>query len=100
MAKYELNIYCKNNEIEKTYATDAIPWGFYIEAVKASDEIENMDVQEKFEMINSFVKRMFIGLSDDELNRASGDDVINLFNQLIRKGRSIVSSKNLTAAGK
>ena len=76
MAKYELNIYCKNNEIE------------------------NMDVREKFEMINSFVKRMFIGLSDDELNRASGDDVINLFNQLIRKGRSIVSSKNPTAAGK
>lgn len=50
-------------------------------------------------MINSFVKRMFIGLSDDELNRASGDDVINLFNQLIRKGRSIVSSKTRRRRG-
>lgn len=51
-------------------------------------------------MINSFVKRMFIGLSDDELNRASGDDVINLFNQLIRKRQVDCQLKNPTAAGK
>ena len=100
MAKFELNIYKENNEIEKTYATDAIPWGFYIEAVKASENMQDMDTVEQFEMINGFVKRMFIGLTEDELNRASGDDVINLFNQLIRKGRSIVGSKNTTAAGK
>lgn len=100
MAKYELNIYQKNNEIEKTYATDNIPWGFYIEAVKANEDMQEMDTVEQFEMINGFVKRMFIGLTDDELYRASGDDVINLFNQLIKKGRSLVGSKNPTAAGK
>lgn len=100
MAKYELNIYKANNEIEKTYATDNIPWGFYIEAVKANEEMQEMDTVEQFEMINGFVKRMFIGLTDDELYRAGGDDVINLFNQLIKKGRSIVGSKNPTAAGK
>ncbi len=102
MAKYELNIYCKNNEIEKTYATDMVLWGFYLEAVDASDKIENedIDVREQFEIINGFVKRLFVGLTDDELNRASGDDVLNLFKQLIRKGRSIVGSKNPTAAGK
>jgi hypothetical protein len=101
MAKYELNIYKENNEIEKTYATDNIPWGFYIEAVKAYEDMQEMSVPEQFEMINGFVKRMFIGLTDEELPRASGDDVMNLFNQLIRKGRSmVVGGKNPTAAGK
>ena len=100
MAKYELNIYKANNEVEKTYGTDAIPWGFYIEAVKAYDDMQEMSVPEQFEMINDFVKRMFIGLTDEELTRASGDDVINVFNQLMRKGRSIVGTKNPTAAGK
>ena len=103
MAKYELNIYQANNEIEKTYATDVIPWGFYIEAVKAYDDMKEMDAVEQFGMINSFVKRMFIGLTDEELTRASGDDVMNVFNQLMRKGRSIVGAgneKNPTAAGK
>ena len=103
MAKYELNIYKENNEIEKTYATDNIPWGFYIEAVKASEEMNELTITEQFEMINSFVKRMFIGLTDEELPRANGDDVMNVFNQLMRKGRSMVNAggtKNPTAAGK
>lgn len=101
MAKYELNIYKGNDEIEKTYATDNIMWGFYIEAVKAYEDMQDMTAAEQFEMINGFVKRMFIGLTDEELTRASGDDVINVFNQLMRKAKSIAgNSKNATAAGK
>lgn len=100
MAKYELNIYKENDEIEKTYATDNIKWGFYIEAVKAYDEMQDMTHAEQFELINSFVKRMFIGLTDDELTRASGDDVMNVFNQLLRKARTIGGAKNPTAAGR
>ena len=100
MAKYELNIYKENDEIEKTYATDNISWGFYIEAVKAYEELKELDTVEQFEMINGFVKRMFIGLTDEELTRASGDDVINVFNQLMKKARAIGGSKNTAAAGK
>lgn len=100
MAKYELNIYKENDEIEKTYATDNIKWGFYIEAVKAYEDMQNMSETEQFEMINSFVKRMFIGLTDNELERASGDDVMNVFNQLMRKANSIGGGKNFAAAGK
>lgn len=101
MAKYELNIYGENDEIVKTYATDNILWGFYLEAVKAHEEMQEMDTVEQFEMINGFVKRMFIGLTDEELAHASGDDVMNVFAQLMKKARAIGGgSKNPTAAGK
>lgn len=98
MAKYELNIYGENDAIVKTYATDNVMWGFYLEAVKASEEMQEMTPVEQFEMINGFIKRMFIGLTDEELTHASGDDVMNVFNQLMRKARSIGGSKNSTAA--
>lgn len=100
MAKYELNIYKENNEIEKTYATDNLLWGFYLEAVKAYDDMKELTPAEQFTMINDFVKRMFIGLTDEELERASGDDVMNVFNQLMRKAKAIGGSKNGQAAGK
>lgn len=99
MAKYELKIYGENDEVLKTYATDNVMWGFYLEAVKASEEMEDMTNAERFEMINSFIKRLFIGLTDEELTTgASGDDVINVFNQLMRKAQSIGGSKNARAA--
>lgn len=98
MAKYELNIYGENDVIVKTYATDNVMWGFYLEAVKASEEMQDMTPIEQFEMVNGFVKRMFIGLTDEELSHASGDDVMNVFNQLMRKARSIGGSKNAQAA--
>jgi hypothetical protein len=100
MAKFELNIYGENDEIVKTYATDNILWGFYLEAVKASEELEEMTSAEQFAMISGFVKRMFIGLTDEELDHASGDDVMNVFNQLMRKARAMGGSKNPQAAGK
>lgn len=103
MAKYELKIYGENDEILKTYATDNVMWGFYLEAVKASEEMDDMTTAERFEMINSFIKRLFIGLTDEELEHgASGDDVLNVFNQLMRKANSIAGGgkKNLTAAEK
>ena len=101
MAKYELKIYGENDEIVKTYATDNVAWGFYLEAVKAAENMGDMTADEQFAMINRFIKRLFIGLTDEELeNGASGDDVINVFNQLMRKANSIGGSKNAQAAGK
>lgn len=100
MAKYELNIYGANDEVLKTYATDNVLWGFYLEAVKASEEMQDMTPAEQFEMVNGFIKRLFIGLTDEELERASGDDVMNVFNQLMRKARAIGGTGNAKAAGK
>lgn len=100
MAKFTLNIYKENDEIEKTYATDKILWGFYMEAVKAYEEMQDLNEAEQFVLISDFIKRMFIGLTDEELTRADGDDVINVFMQLMRKARAIGGGKNPTAAGK
>lgn len=100
MAKYELNIYGENDAIVKTYATDNVLWGFYLEAVKAGEEMQDMSEVEKFEMVNSFIKRLFVGLTDAELEHASGDDVMNVFGQLMRKAKSIGGSKNAQAAVK
>ena len=104
MAKYELKIYGENDEIIKTYATDNVMWGFYLEAVKASEDMDEMTTAERFAMINSFIKRLFIGLTDEELEHgASGDDVMNVFNQLMKKARAIGgngTAKNPQAAGK
>lgn len=100
MAKYELNIYGENDSIVKTYGTDNVLWGFYLEAVRASEEMQEMNTVEQFEMVNGFVKRLFVGLTDDELEHASGDDVMNVFNQLMRKARAIGGSKNAQAAVK
>lgn len=99
MAKYELTIYGENDEIIKKYGTDNVSWGFYIEAVKSYEEMQEMTPAEQFDLINSFVKRMFIGLTDEELNKASGDDVMNVFNQLMRKAQAIGGKKNVQAAG-
>ena len=100
MAKYELNIYRENDEIEKTYATDNIKWGLYLEAAKVQDSLNEMSADEQLDVVNSFVKRMFIGLTDEQLERASGDDVFNVFNQLTRKARAIGGVKNAAAAEK
>lgn len=101
MAKYELKIYGENDEIIKTYATDNVMWGFYLEAVKASEDMEDMTTAERFQMINNFIKRLFIGLTDEELETgASGDDVLNVFNQLMKKARAIGGGGNSQAAGK
>ena len=98
MAKYELNIYGENDAIVKTYATDNVKWGFYIEAVKAYEEMTEMTAVEQFELASSFVKRIFIGLTDEELEQADGDDVMNVFNQLMRKAATIGGKKNASAA--
>ena len=101
MAKYELKIYGENDEVLKTYATDNVMWGFYLEAVKASETMDELSNVERFEVINSFIKRLFVGLTDEELETgASGDDVLNVFNQLMRKARTIGGAKNPQAAGK
>lgn len=100
MAKYELTIYGENDEIIKKHETNDVKWGVYLEAAKIYDEIESMTEAEQIEIVNSFVKRMFIGLTDDELNCAYGDDVMGVFNQLMKKAKAIGGAKNPQAAGK
>lgn len=89
MAQFELNIYGENDEILKTYATEKVRWGVYLEAAKLNEEIVEMDAAEKFNVINQFMGKIFPALTDAELELADGDDVMNTFKQLIRKANKI-----------
>ncbi len=89
MAQFELNIYGNNDEIVKTYATDKVRWGVFMQALKLQDAIEGLSNVEQFDAINQFVKKIFPTLTDDDLQAADGEDVINTFKQLLRKANSI-----------
>ena len=97
MAQFELNIYGENDEVLKTYATEKVRWGVYLEAAKLNEEIKTMDAAEQFCVINQFMSKIFPALTDAELELADGDDVLNTFKQLIRKANKIAggNAKNV-----
>ena len=89
MAQFELNIYGEDDEILKTYATDKVRWGVYLEAAKLNEEIRAMDAAEQFAVIGQFMSKIFPALTAAELELADGDDVMNTFKQLIKKANKI-----------
>lgn len=96
MSKFELNIYGEQDEILKKYETDHIRWSTFLQAVKLQDEIKSKDAAEQFKAINGFVKSIFVGLTDEELSKADGLDVINTFKQILSAANQIQggNSKN------
>ena len=83
MARFELSIYGENDECLKKYETDHVRWGVFLQAVKLQEEIKGKGADEQFAAINEFVKSIFVGLTDEELEKADGLDVVNTFNQLV-----------------
>ena len=96
MAQFELSIYGEGDEVLKKYATDKVRWGVYLEAAKLNEEMKDMEAAEQFAVINTFMSKIFPALTDDELELADADDVMNTFKQLIRKANKIAggNSKN------
>lgn len=87
--KFELSIYGENDECLKKYETDHVRWGVFLKAVKLQDEIKEKDTETQFAAISEFVKSIFVGLTDEELEKADGFDVINTFNQLLSAAKKI-----------
>lgn len=87
--KFELSIYGENDECLKKYETDHVRWGVFLKAVKLQDEIKEKDADTQFGAISEFVKSIFVGLTDEELEKADGFDVINTFNQLLSAAKKI-----------
>lgn len=83
MARFELSIYGANDEVLKKYETDHVRWGVLLNAVKLQEEIKNETADKQFEAINEFVKSIFVGITDEELEKADGMDVMNTFTQLL-----------------
>ena len=100
MAQFELNIYGEDDEIIKRHESDIVRWKVFLQALEFYDSKEEKTPAEQIEGINSFVKKIFPALTDEELENASFDDVLNTFNQLINKARTIGSkAKNVSGAG-
>ncbi len=95
MAQFELNIYGNDDEILKTYKTDRVRWGVFMQALELQEGLSEKSAAEQFKLINAFIKKIFPDLTDADLEKADGDDVVNTFSQLLRKSESIgVKSKN------
>lgn len=96
MAKFELSIYGENDELIKKYETNHVRWGVFLQALKLHEEIKERPIGEKINAIGRFVKSIFPGITDEELEKADGMDIINTFNQLVSAvgGISGGNSKN------
>ena len=94
MAQFELNIYGNNDEILKTYATDRVRWGVYLQALELQEKIAEKSAAEQFRHINAFLKKIFPDLTDEDLELADYEDVMNTFKQLIHKSNAIGGSSS------
>lgn len=96
MAVFELNIYGKDDEIINTFSTDKVRWGVFLQALDVQESLDNQSPAKQFEIINGFVKKIFPELTDNDLENADIDDVMNIFRQLINKANKIGGkSKNV-----
>ncbi len=100
MAQFELNTYGTDDEILKTFATDRVRWGVFMQALELEESIKSKTAREQFEAINTFIKKIFPDITDKDLENADADDVLNTFKQLITKANKIGgNSKNAAGAG-
>ena len=89
MAKYELPIYGENDEVIKIHATNVCPWAVYIEAAEMEEQLKNKSAREQLQSVGDILKAVFPKLTDEELLRADGADVMNTFLQIVSGGQTI-----------
>ena len=101
MAQFELNIYGKDDEILKTFKTDIVRWGVFLEAIKADEQFPSMSESEQFKTVCDFMHKIFPDLTDADLEKADGEDVLNTFVQIMNKAKGIDEKpKNADGAAK
>jgi hypothetical protein len=94
MAKFELNIYGKDDEIVKSYQTDHIRFGVFLKAIEIQDKLDDMSTAEQFKAVCTIVKQIFTGLTDDEIMLADMQDVFSIYKQASRQGLNSSNEKN------
>ena len=95
--RFELSIYGENDEVLKKYETDHVRWGVLLKAVNLQEIMKDKTPIEQVGMVGEFVKSIFVGLTDEELEKADTNDVMNTFKQLLSSVGKINSgdSKNV-----
>jgi hypothetical protein len=92
MAKYELPIYDENNEVVKMHETNICPWAVYIQAADMQEQLKDKTAREQMDAVGDILKAVFPKLTNDELLRADGMDVMNTFKQIVSGGQKIKGS--------
>lgn len=82
MALYELSIYGENDEVIKKYETNIVRWKVLVEAVELEEELAGKGSKAQILAINELIKKVFPGLTDEELYNADKTDIFSTFNQL------------------
>lgn len=89
MAKYELPIYGENDVVVKMHATNICPWAVFIQAAGLQEQLKDKSAREQLEAVGDILKTVFPALTNDELLRADGADVMNTFQQIVSGGQKI-----------
>lgn len=99
MAQFELNIYGSNDEILKTYATDKVRWGVFMQAQELNDGFSEKAASDQIKLVSEFIKKIFPDLTNDDLENADVSDVMNTFKQLLNMANKIGgNAKNAAGA--
>lgn len=97
MSKYELPIYGDDNEVVKMHETNICPWAVYIQAADMQEQLKNKSAREQMDAVGEILKAVFPKLTDAELMRADGADVMNTFQQIVSGGQKIKGSNSKNA---
>ena len=99
MAAFELNIYGNDDEILKTFSTNKVRWGVFIQAFEVQETLDKKSVSAQVELINAFMRKLFPNLTEKDLENADIDDVMNVFKQLLNKANQIGGGKLKNGVG-
>ena len=89
MAQFELNIYNENDEVVKRFETERVRWGIFMQALELEESLKGAQARDMIAAINQFVKKIFPAITDADIENADVDDVLNTFQQLLRKASKI-----------
>ena len=89
MALYELSIYGENDEVIKKYETNIARWKVLVEAVELEEELQGKGTKAQILAINDLLKKLFPGLTDEDLYNADKDDIFSTFHQLTAGAKKI-----------
>lgn len=99
MATFSLNIYGNDDEIIKTYSTNKVRWGVFMQAIEMQDGLEEKTPAEQLEMVSVFMKKLFPEITDAELECADMGDVFNTFKQIANKANQIGAGNSKNGKG-
>lgn len=93
MARFELNIYGADDEIIKRYETEHIRYGVLLKALEIAEKVSGMNNADFIKAAQSIVKSVFIGITDDEIEKADVQDVLSTFRQVTNMSSGVNGSK-------